>query len=154
MSADDRAERRVENYLHEQIPLSAAMQVAVLVASGDAVELRAPLAPNINHKSTAFGGSIATLGILAAWSLLHVRLLEAGLAGEVVIQSSHVDYDKPVTGSFTARSSLADDSRWAGFTKMLARKKMARIEVGSVVTSGGITVARFQGKFVAFLNAE
>ena len=71
-------ELSLERYLHEQIPLSSAMQVSVESATSESVVLAAPLAPNTNHKLTAFGGSVSALGILAAWSLLHVRLVEAG----------------------------------------------------------------------------
>ncbi|MET0363375.1 MAG: YiiD C-terminal domain-containing protein, partial [Sphingobium sp.] len=47
----------LQAYLHRQIPLSAAMQVSVQSAALESVTLSAPLEPNINHKSTAFGGS-------------------------------------------------------------------------------------------------
>lgn len=146
------APRSLESYLHEQIPLSAAMQVSVLSVTADAVMLSAPLAPNINHKRTAFGGSIATLGILAAWSLLHVRLLEEGLPCEVVIQSSHVDYVKPITGAFAASSSLADASGWPRFLQSLVRRRIARVEVRSQLSSEGVDAGCFHGRFVAFLQ--
>ena len=145
--------RDLEAYLHEQIPLSAAMEVSVRSASAEAVVLSAPLGPNINHKRTAFGGSIATLGILAAWSLLHLRLLEAGLRCEGVIQSSHMDYDKPITGAFEARSALAEPEGWPAFLKMLTRRKAARIAVASQLLFEDGVVGRFSGKFVAFLVA-
>ena len=65
---------QLERYLHEHIPLSKAMGVSVLSVGEEAVTLRAPLAPNINHRETVFGGSASALAILAAWSLLHTRL--------------------------------------------------------------------------------
>ena len=105
----------LQHYLHQQIPLSEAMQVSVVSVTADSVSLAAPLGPNINHKSTAFGGSLVTLGILAAWSLLHLRLVDEGLRCEVVIQSNHMDYDKPVTGPFIASSSLVDAGAWPAF---------------------------------------
>jgi thioesterase domain-containing protein len=61
-------------YLHEHIPLSRAMGVEVVEATWDGVSLRAPLAPNINHRETVFGGSASAVAILAAWALLYVRL--------------------------------------------------------------------------------
>ena len=145
-------ERSLEHYLHAQIPLSAAMKVSVNAATPDSVVLSAPLEPNINHKSTAFGGSVATLGILAAWSLLHLRLVGEGLDCEVVIQASEMDYDRPIDGAFSARSSLADPSAWAPFVKTLVRKKRARIAVQSSLMFGDAPVGRFKGKFVAFLR--
>ncbi|RYE53550.1 MAG: hypothetical protein EOP18_08925, partial [Rhizobiaceae bacterium] len=50
------------------------MQVRVVAASVERVTLSAPLAPNINHRATVFGGSASAVAILSAWSLLHLRL--------------------------------------------------------------------------------
>src|SRR5882762_1797906 len=96
----------LERYLHEHIPLSKAMQVSVVSVQTDGVTLRAPLAPNINHRDTVFGGSASAVAILAAWSLLHVRLRAQGLASRLVIQRNTMDYALPILGEFTARSSL------------------------------------------------
>ncbi|MEJ2410802.1 MAG: YiiD C-terminal domain-containing protein [Novosphingobium sp.] len=139
-------------YLHRQIPLSAAMEVRVLSASAQSVVLSAPLGPNINHKSTVFGGSASALAILAAWSLVHLRLEEEGLPGEVVIQSNRMGYDRPMPGTFTASSKLVDERAWPAFVKMLARKKRARIEVESVLACGGVEAGHLTGRFVAFLR--
>ena len=49
----------VERYLHRHIPLTAAMGVRVAAVTLQRAELRAPLAPNINHRETVFGGSAA-----------------------------------------------------------------------------------------------
>jgi thioesterase domain-containing protein len=145
-------ERDLETYLHRQIPLSAAMQVSVVTASSDEIVLSAPLEPNINHKQTVFGGSASTLGILAAWSIVHVRLLEAGLPCEVVIQSNRMDYDRPIEGSFTARGFIATPSSWPMFFRTLERKGRARIEAESELMCERVMVGRFSGRFVAFVR--
>jgi thioesterase domain-containing protein len=146
----DAATQDLESYLHEHIPLSAAMQVAVVAASAEAVTLAAPLAPNINHRSTAFGGSLSTLAILSAWSLVNLRLRAEGVTTRLVIQSNRMDYDAPVEGDFTATATLADAATWPLFTKMLQRKGRARIVVQSVVRCGESVGGRFEGEFVAF----
>lgn len=140
----------LEAYLHAHIPLSAAMQVAVVSVSSDSVTLGAPLAPNINHRSTAFGGSVSTLAILSAWSLVNLRLRAEGLHTRLVIQSNRMDYDAPIESGFTATAMLADESAWSPFLKMLARKGRARIVVQSVVRCGEAVGGRFEGEFVAF----
>jgi thioesterase domain-containing protein len=140
----------LEAYLHAHIPLSAAMQVAVVSASSDSVTLSAPLAPNINHLSTAFGGSVSTLAILSAWSLVNLRLKAEGLQTRLVIQSNRMDYDAPIESDFTATATLADTAAWPLFVKMLWRKARARIVVKSVVRCGDIVGGRFEGEFVAF----
>ncbi|WP_341913351.1 YiiD C-terminal domain-containing protein [Ferrovibrio terrae] len=140
----------LEAYLHNHIPLSAAMQVSVISASFEAVTLGAPLAPNINHRSTAFGGSVSTLAILSAWSLVNLRLNAEGLRTRLVIQSNHMDYDAPIESDFTATATLADPAAWPLFIKMLRRKGRARIVAQSVVQCGEILGGRFEGEFVAF----
>lgn len=140
----------LEAYLHAHIPLSAAMQVAVVSATSEAVTLSAPLAPNINHRSTAFGGSVSTLAILSAWSLVNLRLKAEGLQTRLVIQSNRMDYDAPIESGFTATATLANATAWPLFTKMLLRKGRARIVVQSVVRCGEAVGGRFEGEFVAF----
>jgi thioesterase domain-containing protein len=147
----DAAAQDLEAYLHAHIPLSVAMQVAVVSATPDAVTLSAPLAPNINHRSTAFGGSVSTLAILSAWSLVNLRLKAEGLHTRLVIQSNRMDYDAPIESDFTATATLADEGAWPMFLKMLRRKGRARIVVTSVVRCGDIVGGRFEGEFVAFL---
>lgn len=139
----------LEQYLHEHIPLSRAMEVSVVSVEEDTVILRAPLGPNINHRDTVFGGSASALAILAAWSLLHTRLRRDGIACRLVIQRNVMEYEQPIQGEFTARASLADHAAWSQFTRMLARKGKARIAVSSLLEQGGQIVGRLTGEFVA-----
>lgn len=143
--------RALEDYLHRQIPLSASMQVSVRSASSDSVILRAPLEPNINHKSTVFGGSASAVAILAAWSLLHLRLSEEKIPCHLVIQSNRMDYDRPILGAFEAKATLPDPAAWPAFLNMLVRKKRARIDAQSVLLFDDAVAGRFEGRFVALL---
>ena len=147
MRSDD-----LERYLHDQIPLSAAMGVTVSCATFDTIVMTAPLAPNINHKRTAFGGSLSTLAILAAWSLVHLRLLKEQADSEVVIQSNQMHYDKPVTGPFAARAVLAAPEDWSLFVRTLRRRSLARIGIRSELLVEEDLVGRLEERFVAFLR--
>ncbi|MGF6158430.1 thioesterase domain-containing protein [Ensifer sp. KUDG1] len=139
----------LQAYLHNHIPLSAAMQVRVDAVADDRVLLSAPLAPNINHRETVFGGSASALAILSAWSLLHVRLRNGDVAARLVIQSNRMDYLKPVAGAFSARSSLADPGQWPGFLRLLERRGKARAVVVADLLDGDSVAGRFEGEFVA-----
>ena len=141
----------LEAYLHGHIPLSAAMQVSVDAVAADSVTLRAPLAPNINHRETVFGGSASAVAILAAWSLLHTRLLADGIAARLVIQSNTMDYDAPILGEFTARSALEAPDQWPRFTRTLARMGRARTHAVVALESDGKVVGRLTGEFVALI---
>jgi thioesterase domain-containing protein len=141
----------LEAYLHAHIPLSAAMQVGVVAVDAAGVSLRAPLAPNINHRDTVFGGSASALAILAAWSLLHTRMLAEGLAARLVIQSNTMDYLLPILGEFSARSALEQPEHWSRFTRTLARMGKARTRVNVVLESDARVVGRLTGEFVALI---
>lgn len=139
----------LELYLHQHIPLSLAMQVSAVAVSADSIVLGAPLAPNINHRETVFGGSASALAILAAWSLLHVRLVGEGAQSRLVIQRNSMEYLEPIAGAFTARSGLEEPQDWPQFRRMLLRRGKARIAVASVLECEGQIVGRFRGEFVA-----
>lgn len=140
---------RLQDYLHEHIPLSKAMQVAAVSVARDEVVLSAPLGPNINHRETVFGGSASALAILSAWSLLHTRLQAQDVACQLVIQRNTMEYDRPIAGAFRAKAAIADPEAWPRFLRMLARKGRARISVTSVLEFDGATAGRFSGEFVA-----
>ena len=80
------------DYLHEHIPLSRAMEVSVIGASADEVVIDAPLEPNINVHGTMFGGSAAVLGLLAAWSVMHLRLEAEGIAKFILITENVLNF--------------------------------------------------------------
>ncbi|KXF76697.1 thioesterase [Paramesorhizobium deserti] len=142
-------ESELQLYLHEHIPLSMAMQVAVVALHDESVVLKAPLSPNINHRETVFGGSASALAILAAWSLVHIRLVREGIVSRIVIQSNTMRYDAPISGTFSARSQLAAGANWGRFVEMLRRKGRARIEIAAVLDYEGNVAGRFSGEFVA-----
>jgi thioesterase domain-containing protein len=144
--------RAVEAYLHEHIPISAAMGITVVTASLDEVVLTAPLAPNVNHRSTAFGGSCASVAILAAWTLAHLRVMATG-AARVVIQHGATDYLLPIRGGFIATCRLADEEAWTRFARTLERRGRARIELAATVTCEADVVAEFRGSYVAIAGA-
>ncbi len=62
--------------------------------------LRAPLAPNINHRDTVFGDDAWALAILSVWSLAHARLKAEGSMARLVIQSNAAEHDWPTAGPF------------------------------------------------------
>ena len=141
--------KETEAYLHAHIPLTRAMGVSVSRGQGDAIVLTAPLEPNLNHKATAFGGSVSALAILSGWVLLHSRLTEEDLACELVIRSNQIDYITGARDIFSATASLETPDKWAASVKQLRRGRMARFRITAQVTSGQTTCALFSGEYVA-----
>lgn len=141
--------RELEQYLHAHIPLSAAMGVTVVDAADEAITLSAPLAPNINHRDTVFGGSAAAMALLAAWSLLHRNLQTPAGVPQLVIQRNTMEYLEPISGRFTARAERPAAVEWERFNRTLARRGRARLTVISELHCAGRLVARLEGEFVA-----
>lgn len=139
----------LQEYLHQHIPLSAAMEVEVTKAQTDGVDLQAPLPPNINHRHTVFGGSASALAILSAWSLVHVRLRQTGVAARIVIQKNVTKHDLPIHGTFSARARIREPEAWDRFLRTLQRRGRARIRVHSHLVFEGAMAGRFEGDFVA-----
>jgi thioesterase domain-containing protein len=139
----------LQAYLHENIPLSAAMGVQVRVATPEYVLLAAPLGPNINHHQTVFGGSGAVLATLSAWTLLHLRLKQEQLQARLVIQRSSMEYERPIPGDFEAACQFADDSAWQKFRSTLERRGRARMTLNAALLHAAQQMGVFVGDFVA-----
>jgi thioesterase domain-containing protein len=146
-------ERLLERYLHEQIPLAAAMGARVRIATLEQVELSAPLAANVNHSETVFGGSAAALATLAAWALLHLRVEHAGLDARLVIQRSRIEYERPIPGDFVAVCRFCDERAWERFRMTLARRGRARLTLAAHLFYQAERRTAFEGDFVGLLRA-
>lgn len=144
----------LERYLHRQIPLCTAMGVRVLMATAQRVELAAPLAPNINHNETVFGGSAAAVATLSAWALLHLRVACAGLRARLVIQRSSMEYERPIPGDFAAVCRFEDEGAWERFRATLIRRGRARLKLSAHLVYGAERMAAFEGDFVAMLAED
>jgi thioesterase domain-containing protein len=143
------SETQLERYLHGTIPLSSAMGVRVKLASPERVRLWAPLAPNVNHAVTVFGGSAAAVATLSAWTLLHLRLEHVRSDARLVIQRSAMEYEKPIPGDFDAICSFSDESAWERFSATLDRRGRARLTLTAELLHSGLKMASFEGDFVA-----
>lgn len=140
---------KVQTYLHDHIPISAAHGITVVEATPGAVRLAAPLDANINHFGSVFGGSASAVAILAAWTLLHLRLTHHGWRGRVVIQRSEVNYLRPTTADFEAVCTAPDERNWERFVSTLERRGRARLPLYSVLVCDGEETAHFEGDYVA-----
>jgi thioesterase domain-containing protein len=136
-------------YVHAHIPITASLGARVEHYDGTSVRLSAPLAPNLNHRGTAFGGSLSTLAILSGWVLVHLELRERGVTAELVIQRTVLDFDAPVDGDFTATATLPAPAAWDRFLATLARHHRARVTVSSTLACASGVGGRHEGTFVA-----
>lgn len=144
------APAELEKFLHAKIPLTAAMGIRVIQTGPRQLILEAPLAPNVNHLGSVFGGALHTLPTLACYAALWTLLVEGGVDGHVVVKESHAHYRAPVRGTFRATCARPPASVAATFIDELRRFKKARMDLESVVEgAGGKPAVEFHGSFVA-----
>lgn len=140
---------RLEHYMHRTIPLVEQMQVRVTAFDAAGLTLTAPLAPNINHERTAFGGSLASLATLACWGYLWL-LLEDDPGMHVVVNEAQLRYLKPVTAALTARCETPAADALQKFLDTLRRRGKARIELKAAILQDGVLCTEYTGSFVAY----
>ncbi|MFD1251888.1 Putative thioesterase (yiiD_Cterm) [Devosia equisanguinis] len=138
----------LEAYLHANIPLTRAMAVSAVSAHAESVTLSAPLDPNINVHGTAFGGSVSTLGVLAAWSVVHLRLEAEAVDAQLVIHRNETEFLAPITGRFEAFARI-EPQAWTDFRTVFDRRGKARLSVVAELLFEGRVAARMIGEFVA-----
>lgn len=141
------AAAQLERMLHENIPLARGMGMRVAGYDGHTLQLAAPLAPNINHKETAFGGSLYALAVLCGWGLLNLKLEEAGMQRHIVIQESSIRYLRPVRGELRAECR-ADETALAKLLRALQKHGRARIALDSSILEDGAPAVKFSGRYV------
>ena len=143
--------QELEQVLHEDIPLTREMGIKVLSWQGHQLRLHLPLEPNINHKSTMFGGSLYCAAVLAGWGWLHLRLREAGIDdGHIVIHEGQISYPLPVTADAVAICDAPDEVVWGKFLRTYKRYGRARLTLPTrIVNQDSEEVAvSFSGQFV------
>jgi thioesterase domain-containing protein len=137
----------IEQYLHQQIPLSAAMKIRVVEWTREHLILKAPLAPNRNHLGTAFGGSLNAIATLTGYSAVWLALDDS--AAHVVIRDSSIAFRRPVRDDIRAVCPLPKKSVLEAFRSDFARKGKARLSLQVFIDHEGEHAVEFSGTFVA-----
>ena len=102
---------KAQDYLNKHIPITKHLGVKVIAFDGNEIELTAPLSNNINHRGTAFGGSLVSVAMLSGWVILHLKFLEETLECQLVIQKSTMDFLAPGVSEFKATCTLPPDDK-------------------------------------------
>jgi len=114
--------KELQKILHSEIPLTNAIGIEVGEYTGLALTLHAPLENNINHKRTAFGGSLYSVAVLSGWGLIYLLLKKHNIEGRIVIEESNTKFLKPVVSDITAKCSFESKEHYEKFIKMYKKK--------------------------------
>jgi thioesterase domain-containing protein len=139
--------RRLQDLVHEHIPMARAMQARVVALDSRGLHLEAPLEPNANHHGTFFGGGAAALGVLAGWGMAHLKALEAGLDADVIIQRTAVRYLTPAPGALRAVALEPGAEAVGRAVTGYRRHGLSRLRVTVELECAGTVVARLESAY-------
>jgi thioesterase domain-containing protein len=142
----------LQQRIDREIMLAKPMGVIVELADDAVLVLRAPLAPNANHKGTAFGGSLYSLAVLTGWAWLTRFLATRKLDAEAVIQESSMRFLKPIHGEMRACLETPAAAEIEKFQKMLVRANRGRIRLQVKMHEGSVLATVFDGLFAAAMR--
>ena len=144
------------NQCRRDIPLLTAMQLELVDYRDLSLTLQAPLAPNINNKGTAFGGSIASICLFGGWSVSTLAFMEQDILNtEIVVHRNSMKFVRPARGLLDVRAFIAPDE----FATCLSRLRQGRhsklpLNVLVEVDSDGRCCATMDGNYVVWLKAD
>jgi len=148
LTVEDELLKDLETSLHRDIPLTRSMGLQVIECNGHGLLIRAPLAPNINHAATAFGGSLAAATTLVSWGMLWLVLKQLNKSARIVIQESNISYLRPVTQDFIARCEYPSEAQVNRLLYTFERYGKGRIELQSEIYEHNKPCVGFRGRFV------
>jgi len=124
---------KLQQKIHQGIPLSEAMQFDISELTGNSIVVKAPLAPNINVHGTGFAGSIYSIAVLSGWALCTHIMDVRGMVGDLVVAGAEIKYRAPVSGEIVCRGEVSE-AHSAGFHDSFKQRGKGRlsltIEVG------------------------
>lgn len=136
----------LEATLHKLIPISEHMGMTVRAYDGQRLTLSAPLANNINHQMSAFGGSLFSVAALAGWGLLQLKLSELDIDTNTVIADGNVSYRRPVFSDFTCTCDLP--ANWDECVRKLQETGKTGVDLEPLISVDKKDAMKFSGKYV------
>jgi thioesterase domain-containing protein len=146
--------QKLQVTLLQEIPITQYLGITVESYDEQRLILRAPLAQNINHKGTAFAGSLNALLTLAGWGQLWLILAERNIPGKIVIQDSSSSYLLPVHSDFYAICHKPSVEHIMRVENTLKKYGKARIELQAEIHDDQALAVSFKGRYVVHLADE
>jgi thioesterase domain-containing protein len=142
-------EHELQDVLLTEIPITKHLGISVASYDLSCLILHAPLANNMNHKGTAFAGSLNSLITLSGWGLLWLVLREYCLSARIVIQDSECNYLLPVTSDFSASCRKPEPHQLEKLVYALQKRGKARLELNATIFQDQHLAVSFKGRYVA-----
>lgn len=128
------------------------MDLRVVRYDGDELEMSAPLAPNVNDKGCAFGGSMASLLTLAGWGLVELGLRARDLECDIYVGDSHLRYHEPVWSELRGLARFVQSGAQERLAAALRERGKGHAEVVCEIAGGRRAAVTLTARFFARLR--
>jgi thioesterase domain-containing protein len=128
------------------IPISEHMGLRAEAYDGQCLRVSAPLANNVNHQQSAFGGSLFSVVALAGWGILQLKITEMDVDCNTVIAGGEVSYQLPVFSELVCECRLPLD--YPTFATRLIETGKASILLDTAILVDNKPAMTFSGKYV------
>lgn len=137
----------LEETWHRDIPLAAAMRIAVQSYDGRTLAVRAPLAANRNLHGTAFAGSVFSICVLTGWGAVWLAWREQAANGLIVVADSKIQYRRAVPGDLVA-TCMRDAAAVATALEQFRATGRASLSLECTIDVGERRAVTFTGTYV------
>lgn len=145
---------KAQDYLFTEIPVTRAMGIEVQRLTTNEVKLKAPIELNVNHRRSAFGGSVDSLFLTAGWSYIRLVVDHFDPLPVIVGSKARTSFQRPITRDFAAQLVIPDKKEVDKFLDAYKRFGKARITLDAVIEEDGKTFAVFKGDYVVVKEKE
>ena len=143
-------EQHLQDILLREIPLTVPIGVIVKEINENSVTLVAPLVNNVNHKSTAFGGSLYCLSVLAGWGVVYTQLEALNIKAHIVIQEGNIKHVQPVSQDIEVTCRIKSRDQIKNLIRTFKKRRIARLTLNAEIKEGAENAVIFQGKYVIY----
>lgn len=142
-------QQKIIDTIFSQITLVKHLGLQAELVSKERVSFKALLSENLNHKSTAFGGSLYAIAVSSAYALVLAKLKESKVETEnIVIAQGQIKYIAPVDDDFVTDSQVQSVAENEIFLDRISANKKATLTVASKIFCNNKLCAEFIGLFV------
>ena len=146
--------KRFEAECRLDIPLLDAMQLSFVRFGDLTLTMEAPLAPNINNKGTAFGGSIASICLFGGWAVSTLAFIDNGISNtEIVVFKNDMTFERPARGLLRVNAWIKPDEFEACLARLRAGdRSRIRLNIHVDLFHGDDRCATMHGLYVIWLK--
>jgi thioesterase domain-containing protein len=144
----DQVRPLLDEFYQQHLPIAHYLNMRSYEFTGDSFSLAIDLAPSINDKLTAFGGSLYCVSVMCCWGMVYLQARQRGINPNMVVTHAEIDYLAPVDDEvIVATCRQPDDMDWDSFFASFQERAKARAKVSATITCKGKEAVRFNGRY-------